>query len=160
MEKERVSIASARSLSPLCNTQCLLCSQGRPGDKGQKGELGSPGFDVLSAVKVSKPRYPAEVKQYLPRRRRTRRNAKMRDARSLSLSRFSPAPPASQPFGEQSRKAVYIVWRATRRAEGERFARRAMWDKSLRSGEKSGSRSGKGAIFSSRAQSRKSHFTG
>lgn len=28
-------------------------SQGRPGDKGQKGELGSPGFDVFSAVKVS-----------------------------------------------------------------------------------------------------------
>lgn len=26
--------------------------QGRPGDKGQKGELGSPGFDVFAAVKV------------------------------------------------------------------------------------------------------------
>lgn len=27
--------------------------QGRPGDKGQKGELGNPGFDVFSAVKVT-----------------------------------------------------------------------------------------------------------
>lgn len=27
--------------------------QGRAGDKGQKGELGSPGYDVFSAVKVS-----------------------------------------------------------------------------------------------------------
>jgi len=88
-----------------CNTQYLLCSQGRPGDKGQKGELGSPGFDVLSAVKVSKLRYPAEVKQYLPRRRRTRRNAEMRGALSLSfLARTS-----RQSFREQSRKAVYIV---------------------------------------------------
>jgi hypothetical protein len=28
-------------------------STGRPGDKGQKGEVGNPGFDVFQAVKVS-----------------------------------------------------------------------------------------------------------
>lgn len=26
--------------------------KGPPGDKGQRGEVGNPGFDVLSAVKV------------------------------------------------------------------------------------------------------------
>lgn len=30
----------------------LFNFQGRAGDKGQKGEGGSPGFDVFSAVKV------------------------------------------------------------------------------------------------------------
>lgn len=31
----------------------MFLFQGRPGEKGQKGELGSPGFDVYAAVKVS-----------------------------------------------------------------------------------------------------------
>lgn len=29
-----------------------LYLQGRPGDKGQKGDLGNPGIDVIQAVKV------------------------------------------------------------------------------------------------------------
>lgn len=37
----------------LCVKFLLTMFQGRPGDKGQKGELGSPGFDVYAAVKVS-----------------------------------------------------------------------------------------------------------
>jgi hypothetical protein len=30
----------------------MIFSQGRPGEKGQKGDLGNPGIDVFSQVKV------------------------------------------------------------------------------------------------------------
>lgn len=39
--------------------------QGRPGDKGQKGELGSPGFDVFAAVKVRLKRFELEFFLFL-----------------------------------------------------------------------------------------------
>lgn len=38
--------------------------QGRPGDKGQKGEHGGPGFDVFSALKVS----PGRLRRHPPTR--------------------------------------------------------------------------------------------
>lgn len=30
----------------------IFCFQGKPGDKGQKGDSGSPGIDVFSVAKV------------------------------------------------------------------------------------------------------------
>lgn len=100
-------------LQLLRNTE-LFCSQGRPGDKGQKGELGSPGFDVLSAVKVSKLRYLARSKAISAGALVTRKCV----PRVLSFLALQPPSPF---FREQSRKAPCVpggVWYCQRAAPG------------------------------------------